>query len=209
LLEVLKDHIQNAELQFFGTAILSAANFAKERSVELAKSNHPNESKAFEALQYNIWSLFPSFCNKPKDLATVCSPASQACSTFFSLFILIFYFSSLQNFRHLAKTLGTAINNEPDLRSVVINGLQVLLDTNWTDSQSEDVEVKNAAAVNIRELASFAKNFLPIFFNIYSSTPAEKRGFVLDVIAAYVRISDKKVNPFSLFFLILSHLLNF
>ena len=53
---------------------------------------------------FQIWSLLPGFCTAPVDL--------------------------LQSFRPLARLLGTALNERPDLRSIVCHALQLLIEGN-------------------------------------------------------------------------------
>ena len=53
------------------------------------------------------------------------------------------------------------------------------------------------AETSKKELARFAKNFLPIFFNLYTSDPEKERDPIrmalLETIRIYVKIADQQV----------------
>lgn len=70
--------------------------------------------------------------------------------------ILYFYF-----WKVIAKILGTAIGEYKDLRLDTMTALRKLI----TSSQEANNEE------NVKEMARFAKNYLPILFNLYTSKP--------------------------------------
>lgn len=57
--------------------------------------------------------------------------------------------------------MGTAIADRKELRFSIMTGLRKLI---ATAKENENEEEKN-------ELAKFAKNYLPILFNLYTITP--------------------------------------
>ena len=73
-------------------------------AVEYAKENRVLESKTYDALQQQIWSLLPGFCNKTTDL--------------------------LEAFPGIAKILGSAITDRADLRPEVMASLRKLINQN-------------------------------------------------------------------------------
>uniref|UniRef100_A0A1B0D7S8 Uncharacterized protein n=1 Tax=Phlebotomus papatasi TaxID=29031 RepID=A0A1B0D7S8_PHLPP len=90
-----------------------------------------------------------------------------------------------ENFQNVARTLGNVLSNNPELRSPVLDGIKELC-TNPTDSCK-------------KELERFAKNFMPIFFNIYTTKPsttyeAEQRELALEVIKAYLELTPNPVR---------------
>uniref|UniRef100_A0A452VAB1 Ribosomal RNA processing 12 homolog n=1 Tax=Ursus maritimus TaxID=29073 RepID=A0A452VAB1_URSMA len=110
-----------------------------------------------------IWTLLPGFCTRPTDVAA--------------------------SFKGLARTLGTAISERPDLRVTVCQALRTLI-TKGCEAEADRVEVSR-----------FAKNFLPILFNLYGQpvaagdTPAPRRA-VLETVKTYLTITDPQVSCF-------------
>ncbi|GAB0088077.1 RRP12-like protein [Sergentomyia squamirostris] len=82
-------------------------------------------------------------------------------------------------FQSVAKRLGTVLEHNPELRSPVLDGIKELC-TNPSDACKA-------------QLQHFAKNFMPILFNIYTEKPsttyaAEQRNLTLEVIQLYLEI---------------------
>jgi len=62
----------------------------------------------------------------------------------------------------IAKVLGTAIGEYKELRLDVMSALRKLI-TSSQEAANED---------NVKEMARFAKNYLPILFNLYTTKPS-------------------------------------
>uniref|UniRef100_A0A2K6CSY8 Ribosomal RNA processing 12 homolog n=1 Tax=Macaca nemestrina TaxID=9545 RepID=A0A2K6CSY8_MACNE len=160
LLPVIRDHVQETRLGFFTTYFLPLANTLKSKAMDLAQAGSTVESKIYDTLQWQIWTLLPGFCKRPTDVAT--------------------------SFKGLARTLGTAISERPDLRVTVCQALRTLI-TKGCQAEADRVEVSR-----------FAKNFLPILFNLYGQpvaagdTPAPRRA-VLETIRTYLTITDTQL----------------
>ncbi|XP_077803136.1 RRP12-like protein isoform X3 [Macaca mulatta] len=160
LLPVIRDHVQETRLGFFTTYFLPLANTLKSKAMDLAQAGSTVESKIYDTLQWQIWTLLPGFCTRPTDVAT--------------------------SFKGLARTLGTAISERPDLRVTVCQALRTLI-TKGCQAEADRVEVSR-----------FAKNFLPILFNLYGQpvaagdTPAPRRA-VLETIRTYLTITDTQL----------------
>lgn len=95
----------------------------------------------------------------------------------------------MSNFKLVARNLGNVLNSSVNLRAPILDGLKELM-TNVDDDGKE-------------VLAKFAKNFLPILFNIYSTKPngtyeSELRVKTMDVIVEYLKITppDKRSELF-------------
>ncbi|XP_022354987.1 RRP12-like protein isoform X2 [Enhydra lutris kenyoni] len=164
LLPVIRDHVQKTRLGFFTTYFLPLATTLKNKATDLAQAGRTVESKIYDTLQWQIWTLLPGFCMKPTDVAA--------------------------SFKGLARTLGTAISERPDLRVTVCQALRTLV-TKGCEAEADRVEVSR-----------FAKNFLPILFNLYGQpvaagdTPAPRRA-VLETVKTYLTITDPQlVNSF-------------
>uniref|UniRef100_A0A2M4A4V3 Uncharacterized protein n=1 Tax=Anopheles triannulatus TaxID=58253 RepID=A0A2M4A4V3_9DIPT len=159
MLPLLREGLQQASFELFNAVILKLAYqcyIAWGKLKESADSR--NQAHIFELLCCQLWGLFPGFCRRPKDVA---------------------------NFRLIAKTLGTVLNDNPDLRAPVLDGLKELI--SHLETPAERAEV-----------GRFAKNFLPRLFNIYTTKPKgsyenEVRQAAFEAIQAYLSITPQPV----------------
>ncbi|TKS85576.1 RRP12-like protein [Collichthys lucidus] len=92
----------------------------------------------------------------------------------------------LTSFKGIARVLGMAINERADLRLTVCQALRTII-TKSCSTEEEKVEV-----------GRFSKNFLPIFFNVYSQQPAAGesgtyRMAVLDTIKVYLTVTETQM----------------
>ncbi|XP_069467683.1 RRP12-like protein [Ambystoma mexicanum] len=90
------------------------------------------------------------------------------------------------SFKTLARTLGMAISDRADLRLTVCQSLRTLINKGCK-AEADRIEV-----------GKFAKNFLPILFNVYSQQPAFGESItyrmpVLDTIKTYLTITDQQM----------------
>lgn len=160
LLPVLRDNVQGARLGFFTSYFLPLAATLKNRALEFTQAGKSVEAKIYDTLQWQVWTLLPGFCTRPTDV--------------------------LGAFKGLARTLGMAISERPDLRPTVCQALRTLIHKGC-ETDAERAEV-----------GRFAKNFLPILFNVYSQpeenggTSAQRRS-VLDTVRAYLTITDPQM----------------
>ncbi|XP_021071760.1 RRP12-like protein [Mus pahari] len=164
LLPVIRDHVRETRLGFFTTYFLPLATTLKRKAMDLAQAGSTVESKIYDTLQWQIWTLLPGFCTRPTDVAA--------------------------SFKGLARTLGTAISERPDLRVTVCQALRTLI-TKGCEAEADRAEVSR-----------FAKNFLPILFNLYgqpvaAGEAAAPRRAVLETIKTYLTITESQlVNGF-------------
>uniref|UniRef100_A0A3Q3JTB6 Uncharacterized protein n=1 Tax=Monopterus albus TaxID=43700 RepID=A0A3Q3JTB6_MONAL len=132
LVPVIRDHVKSARLGFFTSYFLPLATTLKQRADELEQAGQKLEAKVYQTLQFQIWTMLPGFCMCPVDLLT--------------------------SFKGIARSLGMAINERPDLRLTVCQALRTLINKSCSTEKAE--------------VGRFSKNFLPILFNIYSQQPA-------------------------------------
>ncbi|NXU48748.1 RRP12 protein, partial [Turnix velox] len=160
LLPLLRDHVQGARLGFFTSYFLPLAATLKSRAMEFTEAGKSVEAKIYDTLQWQVWALLPGFCTHPTDV--------------------------VGSFKGLARTLGMAISERPDLRPTVCQALRTLIHKGCqTDAEKAEV-------------GRFAKNFLPILFNVYSPSEEDEgssaqRRSVLDTIRAYLAITDPQM----------------
>ncbi|XP_046410406.1 RRP12-like protein [Neodiprion fabricii] len=92
------------------------------------------------------------------------------------------------SFKSIARILGIAISERKDLRLSVMASIRKLITRATDDGNRGDIE----------ELAKFAKNFLPLLFNLYTSKPngSDEEGqrlAALETIKIYLTISSKEL----------------
>ncbi|NXA09516.1 RRP12 protein, partial [Sapayoa aenigma] len=160
LLPVLRDYVQGTRLGFFTSYFLPLAAALKNRALEFTQAGKSVEAKLYDTLQWQVWTLLPGFCIRPTDV--------------------------LGAFKGLARTLGMAISERPDLRPTVCQALRTLI------HKGCKTDVERA------EVGRFAKNFLPILFNVYSQSEEDggssaQRRSVLDTVRAYLTIADSQM----------------
>ncbi|KAL3193137.1 hypothetical protein MRX96_058630 [Rhipicephalus microplus] len=92
----------------------------------------------------------------------------------------------IESFPKIAKTLGNNLSNRSDLRLDIMSALRRLISSNILNDDGDP------------EMSRYAKNFLPILFNIYTSESSSQceegiRLAAFDTIKAFVEIADGKV----------------
>ncbi|XP_077469171.1 RRP12-like protein [Stigmatopora argus] len=164
LVPVIRDHVKNTHLSFFISYFLPLASTLKQRAGELEQAGQNLEAKVYQTLQLQIWTMLPGFCTCPVDL--------------------------VPSFKGIARALGTAINEHPELRLTICQALRTII------NKSCGTEEEKA------EVGRFSKNFLPILFNVYSQPPDEGvsgsyRMAVLDTIKVYLTVTEQQmINTF-------------
>ncbi|XP_063347299.1 RRP12-like protein [Pelmatolapia mariae] len=157
LVPVIRDHVKNTHLSFFTSYFLPLASTLKQRAVELEQTGQKLEAKVYDTLQLQIWTMLPGFCTCPVDVLTA--------------------------FKGIARALGMAVNERPDLRLTVCQALRTIINKSCSTEEEK------------AEVGRFSKNFLPILFNVYSQQPANGesgtyRMAVLDTIKVYLGITE-------------------
>jgi len=89
----------------------------------------------------------------------------------------------LAGFKNIARILGTQLTSRKEIRLDILTGLRNVIRTN--------LEIQE----NREEISKFAKNFLPILFNLYTSVPAgsEEAGqrlAALETVKLFIKIAD-------------------
>ncbi|XP_071769461.2 RRP12-like protein [Centroberyx gerrardi] len=161
LIPVIRDHVKNTHLAFFSSYFLPLATMLKQRAEQLEQAGQKLEAKVYQTLQLQMWTMLPGFCTGPVDL--------------------------LASFKGIARALGMAINERPDLRLTICQALRTII------AKSCNTEEEKA------EMGRFSKNFLPILFNVYSQQPAAGesapyRMAVLDTIKVYLTVTETQMT---------------
>ena len=103
MLPLLKDHIEKTELSYFSTSLLPLAKKLKEKSNYFKASKKMIESKIFENLQSQIWSMLPGFCDFATDLQDAFKGIAKILGD--DYFILLFFNVKTLNLDNLDKKL--------------------------------------------------------------------------------------------------------
>ncbi|KNE55740.1 hypothetical protein AMAG_01617 [Allomyces macrogynus ATCC 38327] len=179
LLPLMVESVQRTELAYFSQYFIPLATHLAKRRDEYRANEKEMEAKVHEALFRQVWSLLPGFCTFPTDLKDA--------------------------FRSIGPTMGNALRDVPDLRPLICTSLHHLITKNQKiaalSATPDEVPVElraigytpDVAATNVRGVAVSAKYFLPLLFNVYKEMPAHTRGYVGDLISAFVQIADVDV----------------
>ncbi|XP_053948868.1 RRP12-like protein [Anastrepha ludens] len=158
LLPLMREGTKGASFKFFKEFVLPLALDCNNKWHKYAQEKQQSLSHTFELLCCQLWGLFPGFCREPVDP---------------------------ENLRLIAPTLGNALDNNPEFRAPIFDGLTELI------LNEESAEIKEV-------LAKYSKNFLPRLFNIYAQKPngtyeADLRKKGLDVIKLYLTRTPEDV----------------
>ncbi|XP_053477234.1 RRP12-like protein [Ictalurus furcatus] len=160
LIPVIRDNVKNTQLAYFASYFLPLSSMLQQRADQLEKAGQKLLAKVHQTLQLQIWTMLPGFCTKPTDVVS--------------------------SFKGIARSLGMAITERPDLRMCIYQALRTLI------RKSCETEEEKA------EVGRFAKNFLPILFNVHTQQPAPgerdpSRPAVLATIKDYLTVTDHKM----------------
>ncbi|CAJ0558409.1 unnamed protein product, partial [Mesorhabditis spiculigera] len=141
LLPVFRVNIRNAPLEIFIKYFMPLATKLYRRLDSLEKVT----AKAYHIIQAQLWDLLPAFTGSASDFET--------------------------GFPHIAQMLGVALNERKDLRSTLLTGirsaLSIRLGAGCTGKSTRSNVKVIFARIRDAELFRFAKNYLPILFNMY------------------------------------------
>lgn len=180
LLPLMRTHITNTTLSHFVDTMvpMSEALFNKQAEAEelneSGKPIAPVQAKVYEALTEQIWALLPGYCDLPLDMLDALS-------------------------QQFVELLANVLYSQPSLRPSICRALQVLVDRSNSLAKSaapsemllDSFGVSNADGKKyVNRLAEIAPNLLAVFFNIFSQSPGESRGYVADSMTAYMSIMN-------------------
>ncbi|EMR08896.1 hypothetical protein PNEG_02679 [Pneumocystis murina B123] len=173
MLAVLRSSIYNTELQHFISEFIPLSEKLYQKLLE---NNDSEGDKNFKIYIEQIWSLFPSYCNFPLDLEIAFD------QDFVQLLLAVF-------------------SNQADLRSIICQGLQILINKNkdLIDNDYFDQELKCKFPItkldaerNLAHLQKFISDILSTLFNVYSQTQSQFREHILLCIKSWLSITNKE-----------------
>ncbi|KAG2186425.1 hypothetical protein INT43_002863 [Umbelopsis isabellina] len=173
LLPLLIKYTTNTSLAYFVNVLIPMADRLSQKSETFASQGLDLQAKVYETLVNQIWSMITGFCDLPYDLRTAFDNT-------------------------VAERFSSVLYSQPDLRPTVSQALQFLVQKNQTltTSAASDEDLKKAYGItksdaerNLKHMSQFSVNYLAVFFNVYSQVPPMYRGFLAEVIKAYLQIS--------------------
>lgn len=178
LLPVLKDYINNTDFSYFSENLIGLSERLEVKAQDFDTKGRAIESKIYQTLVYQIWSLFPSFASFPLDVQ----------KGFTSSF---------------AERLAGKIYSDAELRPCLFNGLALLIESNRRLQvsselleESECLELQTRMGItqctandNLEHLKQFATNFLMVFFNVYTTASPAMRVLLLKAILTFLAIT--------------------
>ncbi|KAI5960829.1 RRP12 [Candida pseudojiufengensis] len=171
LLPILRDNVKFSELEFYKLQILPFIDFF-ETKINESNNKESMNNKIFQTIIDQIWSLLPKFCDLPGDLITAFD------ETF-------------------ATKLSDLMFAKVELRTFICHAWRTLVESNiaYRDGAFDDDLLlqqeypKEKAVKAIEYLSSISSNILTVLFNVFTYTMTESRGFVLETIEAYLKIT--------------------
>ncbi|PWN17759.1 NUC173-domain-containing protein [Microstroma glucosiphilum] len=173
LLPLMRGRITNTKLSHFVNEIvpLSEKLFNARAAAENSKGRAV-EAKMYEALIDQLWALFPGYCDLPVDLTGALS-------------------------QKFAELLTNVLYTQQSLRPSVLRGLTLLVERNEALSRSGAPDevlkltfglTQAQGKAHLDHLISLAPAFLSVFSNLLTQSPSSSRGYISEVIGAYLRI---------------------
>ncbi|CAO3609394.1 unnamed protein product [Mucor hiemalis] len=173
LLPLLKTYTTNTSLNYFVNVLVPLGDRLAQKGEAAAARELEMQAKVYETLVNQIWSLAPGFCDLPVDLTRAFND-------------------------NVAERFSSLLYTQPDLRPTIAQALQLLIEKNQAlvKSSADDAHLMRAygltkaeAASNLAFMSKFAVNYLAVFFNVYSQIAPQFRGFMADVIKAYLQVT--------------------
>ncbi|XP_065849103.1 uncharacterized protein [Euphorbia lathyris] len=182
LFPILKQYTVGAHLSFFTETVLGMVGLMRQKSRKFELEGRTVSARSVDALIYSLWSLLPSFCNYPLDTA--------------------------ESFKDLNKSLTSALREECDIRGIICNAIQILIQQNkGIIGEHNDVGASEVIATqraiarynpvvaenNLKVLRSSAREFLTVLSGILLESSKDDGGCLQSTISEIASIADKEV----------------
>ncbi|WCJ42841.1 ARM repeat superfamily protein [Euphorbia peplus] len=179
LFPILKQYTVGAHLSFFKETVLGTVGLMRQKSRKFELEGRTVAARSVDALIYSLWSLLPSFCNYPLDTA--------------------------KSFKNLIKSLTSALREECEIRGIICNAIQILIQQNKVAKEddlgvSEVIAIQRAiehykkagvAVANLEVLKSSASEFLTVLSGILLESSNDDGGCVQSTITEIASIADR------------------
>ncbi|CCE62724.1 hypothetical protein TPHA_0D00810 [Tetrapisispora phaffii CBS 4417] len=173
LLPILRDYTKNTRLLTFINEILPLIEVFEDKCKQL--NSESVQLKVFQTVIDQLWSTLPRFCELPTDLQ----------ESFTSDF---------------ASKLSSILYSKVELRTTICHALKMLVDSNSAYANGaladnillqESFPVQNAKD-NLTYLSKMSPNILSVLFNVYSQTAPNARGYILETIESFIKITTEE-----------------
>eukprot|EP00899_Mesostigma_viride_P010128 jgi/Mesvir1/19116/Mv12859-RA.1 len=220
ILKLLRQYVRGAELKCFATLLLPLAKKLNEAAVAMAKNNQPVGAKNARSLMLQLWTTFPAFCDHPVDvvqavramgaewgavlqhrpelrglvLAGLKTLASQCRDE-----------SAGRKKKHDAGKGGSGAKAKGSEEGDSDGESEEEEDDAGADDSDSDDEPEptpapgglrytpEEAAANRAALGQLCTPLFPVLFNIYVSSPPDRRGDVQETIRTFASIAPSDV----------------
>ena len=173
MLPLLRDYVSNTKLEHFKATFIPLA-VALDRRFQENGDMKSMETKIYETLYQQVWSLLPGYCDLPLDLLPAFDQA-------------------------FAEQLAKVLYERPTLRLDVCRALKKLIDSNKTIATidgEENLLLQSRIPIaqaqkHLDHLSIYAGNMLAVLFNVYTQTLPQSRGPILETINSFISITPK------------------
>lgn len=173
LLPLIRDYTRNTTLSTFTSQLAPLIQLFESKSVDLPKESV--QLKIFETVVDQIWSTLPRFCEIPTDLQV----------------------SFTDEF---AAELSSLLYSKVELRTTLCHALKVLVESNSSyvgGAFADDILLHQNFPVSssqhaLEYLGTKAANLLAVLFNVFTQTAPNARGYILETIEAYLKITSQE-----------------
>jgi ribosomal RNA-processing protein 12 len=204
LVPLLRQALRGARVSYFTEEMLPVARRLGSRAAKAKAAGHAFEAQRCAAGEAAVWSLLPAFCRWPEDAAESFPSLAPALG------------SALSSRADLRGPLSEALRRLIQQARAVLNAEQKKPngtsdddedDEEEDDEEDEDMAREAAAAAAMLEdrpdwftqqmaasqaatVAKYARNFLPILFNLFVAAPPERRGELSATVGCFAQVTD-------------------
>ena len=207
LVPLLRQSLRGARLSYFAEELLPTARRLGERAARAKRAGRAFEAQRCAAAEAALWSLLPAFCRWPEDAADAFpglapslgsalgaradlrGPLTEALRRLVRQALAARQMSS-ESASECARDPGGSDAGEGSEGSEDPGGSEANRDD---DALLEDrPEWFDAARANAQceAVAKYARNFLPILFNLFVAASPERRGELAATVGCFARVTD-------------------
>lgn len=172
LLPILRDSITNSTLNTFFKEFFPLIKYFESKFDTLGKESV--QLKVFQTVVDQIWSLLPPFCDLPTDVNTAFSD-------------------------DVASELSGLLYSQIELRTIICHALKSLVESNLKFAANSSTDLLllqhfpiEKSSESLEYLSTKSSNMLAVLFNVYTQTTPNARGYILETIDSYLKITKKE-----------------
>jgi|Transcript_3369 ribosomal RNA-processing protein 12 len=200
LVPLLRQALKGARMSYFSEEILPVARRLGARAAQAKAAGRAFEAQRCAAGEAALWSLLPAFCRWPQDASESFPGLAPSLG------------SALSARADLRGPLTEALRRLIQQARAVVNADKADADSDKDDEDEDDEDdedkAKEAAATALlledrpdwfsaqiaegqaATVAKYARNFLPILFNLFVAAPPERRGELSATVGCFAQITE-------------------